>query len=217
MTRVQVLLAALAAVLIVVLFWFLVWQPGQEEREDLEQQIAAVQIRQQELTAERGRLREVRERAPEIDAEIATANRIIPSSADVPGVLRVLQSTADDAGVVLRVVQPTRPQQLDLAPAGLSFIGLSLQLEGSYFQIIDFLRRIEDPTITARGIRWEGATLTRNDDEYPVLEIALTGSLFSQLPVPPEEPEPEPDEDADTDAEDVEDDLLDDETDGEAA
>jgi type IV pilus assembly protein PilO len=217
MTRVQVLLAALAAVLIVVLFWFLVWQPGQEEREDLEQQIAAVQVQQQELTAERGQLREVRERAPEIDAEIATANRIIPTFADVPGVLRLLQSAADDSGVVLRVVQPTRPQQLDLAPAGLSFIGLSLQLEGSYFQIIDFLRRIEDPTMTARGIRWEGATLTRNDDEYPVLEIALTGSLFSQLPVPPEEPEPEPDEDADTDAEDVEDDLLDDETDGEAS
>jgi Tfp pilus assembly protein PilO len=193
MTRVQVLLVALAAVLLVVLFWFLAWQPGQEERDELEQQIAAVQVRQQELTAERGRLREVRERAPEIEAEIATAHRIIPTFADVPGVLRLLQSTADDSGVVLRVVQPTRPQQLDPAPAGLSFIGLTLQLEGGYFQIVDFLRRIEDPTITARGLRWEGATLTRDDDAYPVLEVALTGSLYTQLPVAPEEPEPETD------------------------
>jgi Tfp pilus assembly protein PilO len=219
MTRIQVLLATLAAVLLVVLFYFLVLQPKQEELETLESDIEATIARQQQLTTERNRLRGVREAVPEIEAEIRTARTIVPSDPALPSTLRQVQVAADDAGIVLRVVSVDRAEPLDEAPEGLSSLGLSLQLEGSYFQIVDFLRRIEDPSITPRGVRWDTLTISR--DEYPTLLVNVSGRVFAALPVaPPEDaPEPAPTDDNGDDVEDdadadTEDDLpdLEDET-----
>jgi Tfp pilus assembly protein PilO len=193
MTRLQVLLVALAAVLVVVLFFFLVWQPGQNERDDLETQIQAAITRQEELTAERNRLREVRAEAPEIEAEVASIERIVPGTAEVPALLRQLQTAADDAGAVLRVVNPDRPEAVDGDAEGLASLAVSVQVEGSYFQLVDFVRRTEDPAIVARGIRWR--TVAMSPLEYPQLQAVISGHAFALLPAPPAEEEPPAEDD----------------------
>lgn len=194
MKRSQVLLSALAGVLLVALFYVLLFQPAREELAAVEVSIEDQGQQQQVLAGEIARLRSVREEAPEVEAEVALAEAIVPQDAALPAALRQLQLAADDSDVVLQAVTTSRPMPVDGRTDGLSSIDMNLQLVGGYFQTVDFLRRIEDPAISPRGLVWSSVTVARQE-AYPSLDILLTGSLYARLSgsIPPEAPvEPAP-------------------------
>lgn len=189
MSRIQILLTAVVAILLVAVFYVLLFQPAREEQAALLEQIAAEQTQQTQLNAEIGRLRAVRERAPEVEAELAAAEAIVPRDAALPSALRQLQLAADEAGIVLQSVTTSRPAPIDGAPEGLQEIAVNVQLVGGYFQAVDFLRRVEDPQITPRGLDWNSATIAEESTVgYPSLAFVLTGSLYAVIdsPAPPE-------------------------------
>ena len=214
MNRLQVLLGVLLAVLVVVGFFFLVVQPQRDTLADIDQQVEAQREEQVALQSEIDRLRTVREDAPEVEADIAAAAAIVPEDPSLPAALRQFQTAGDEAGVVLRSVTTARPVDLEVGPDGLSAIDITLQVGGSYFQLVDFLRRIEDPTITPRGTLWSDASLST--EEYPELNVALTGRVFAIIETPPPPDEASPDDNGDADGDtagdddeglDLEDDL----------
>ena len=210
MNRTALLLSGLGAIIVVVLFFIFVFQPAREELAEVEDQIALEQTEQERLEGEIERLRLVREDAPSVEAELAAADAIIPRDPSLPALVRQLQLAADEAGITLASVTTSRPAPLeDAAEEGLSSIEVSTQLEGGYFQVVDFLRRIEDPSISPRGIEWVNSTVTRNDESYPDLSVTLAGRAYAVVAVPLP-PEPEPDPDADSDAESTDEDDPDD-------
>lgn len=193
MNRQVGLISALAVVLLLVAFYFLAWAPKSEEIATIEEDIEDV-LRQQATTQQRIRaLEEVRQRAPQIEADITTAEAIVPADVAFPATLRQLQLSADDAGVRLVSIAPGRPLAV-AEGADLATITLGVVVEGSYFQLIDFFRRIEEPAITPRGIVWEAVSLA--EAEYPVLSASAQGRMFALLPAPaaaaPAEPQPTP-------------------------
>ncbi len=207
MKRSQVLLSILGAVLIVALFYVLLFQPSRERLAEVELETATEQQVQVELQQEIARLQSVREEAPEVEAELAAAEAIVPRDPALPAALRQLQLAADESDIVLQAVTTSRPAAIDGAPEGLSRIDVGLQLQGGYFQLIDFLRRVEDPAISPRGLEWSNASVLV--DEYPDLTVALTGQLYAMIAVPvPDEPEPS--------AEDLETDATEDDADAES-
>ncbi len=189
MKRSQVLLSILGAILVVALFYMFVYSPAQDELAELETQIAAELTAQTELTAEIAHLRTVRDTAPEIEAHIAAAAAIVPTDAALPSALRQLQLAADEAGMLLTSVSTSRPVAVEGSTTGLASIGVNVVMSGSYFQVVDFLRRIEDPTITPRGLDWNNVTISR--ETHPTLSVSLTGELYAVFPVPPAAVEPE--------------------------
>ena len=202
MNRIAVLLTALGMVLVVALFFVVVFQPLREELDDVEEQIAQEQTQQATLQQEIARLREVRERAPGVEADLAAADAIVPRDPALPALIRQLQSAADESGMVLSSIATSRPAELaEVAEPGLSSIEVNGQLSGTYFQMVDFLRRIEDPAITPRGVTWASTTVNRADDTYPELQFNLSGRAYAVIeqPLPPE-PEPEDTDVEDTDA-----------------
>ena len=229
MSRLQILLSVLGIVLIVVLVTLFVFQPREERLSELETQIDQELDLQAQLTRERNELQEVRGNAPELEAQLSAAEVVVPTHPDIPGLIRSVQLAADDAGALLVSISSSRMQQLTDAPEGVSAADLNIQLEGNYFQVVDFLRRVEDPDLIGRGILWFDASLTRDedvdDDEVDIdddvttgnLIVTLSGRVYSHLPAPPSEEELEdpeavdPDDDPqDPDADDA-DDLDDDE------
>jgi Tfp pilus assembly protein PilO len=194
MNRTALVLSVLGAVIVIVLFFIFVFQPAREELAEVEDQIALEQTEQGRLEGEIERLRLVREQAPTVEAELAAADAIVPTDPALPALVRQLQLAADEAGITLASVTTSRPVALEGAPTeGLSSIEVSTQLEGGYFQIVDFLRRIEDPAISPRGIEWVNTTVTRDDEGYPDLSVTLAGRAYAVLEVPvPPEPEPDP-------------------------
>lgn len=212
MKRSQIMLSGLGAVLLIALFFVLLYQPNREAVAETEERIAAEQQTQQELQTEINRLRSVRDEAPEVEAQLAAAEAIVPRDPGLPSALRQLQLAADESGLILATVSTARPVPVDGGPDDLSLITINAQLQGGYFQIVDFLRRVEDPGITPRGLLW--TSLGANIDEYPELNVTLAGELYAMLesPVPDElETEPETDDAEGDDATDGQDDGLEDE------
>jgi hypothetical protein len=116
--------------------------------------------------------------------------------------LRQLQLAADEAGATMPTISLGRPASVTDAPATLGQLSLNVQLTGTYFQVVDFLRRVEEPAITPRGISWSSLSLSISD--YPDLNVTLQGRMFANLtepaPAEPDEPTTEPDANADEDA-----------------
>jgi Tfp pilus assembly protein PilO len=200
MRRQTVLLSVLAAVLVVAMYWMLMFKPQREEQAALEEQIVAQQDRQLQLQLELERYRAVRDRAPELEAELAAASAVVPGNASLPAAIAQVQRAAEDARVTVHAVSTSRPSPLPDSQEELTAIDLTATVEGSYFQLVDFFRRIEDPTITPRGLQWTSVTVA--EDEYPILTVNLGGTLYTRAPSLPAPAAPAEDPDAaDPDAE----------------
>lgn len=198
MSRLAWILLALVGVLVVVLWWFLLWSPTSEEIELTEAETEQVLVQAQQQRQRAAQLRQVRERAPEAEAQLALARTLIPQDVGIPALLRLLQTAADDAGVRLNSISPSAPSPTEIGEATVEVVGVSMAIEGTYFQIIDFARRIEDPAITGRALLWNSANLSPSD--YPTLSVTLSGQVFSRDRVvlaPAPEPDPAADDPGD--------------------
>lgn len=202
MKRAVPLLGILAAVLLVMVWYLLAWSPRTDELAATEQAIVDRQT-QQVVTANRiTTLQQVRHDAASLSADLAASDALIPDAPNLAGALRQLQQAAQDSGALLVSVAPSRPQLVD-GTEGLYAFTLNAELRGGYFQIVDVLRRLEEPAISPRGVVWDRTSMTV--DEHPELVAVLTGRMFATLPAPPDDttspvsPEITPDaEDPDT-------------------
>lgn len=197
MNRQSIIVAALVGVLVVAGYYFLLFKPRSDEVAEIEDQIEQVVQQQTALRSRIAALEEVRSQAPEIEARLAAAEAVIPRDPALPSALRQLQLAADDSGLELVSITPGRPDGADVdgAPPELASLSLSLALNGGYFQIVDFLRRVEDPSIVPRGVLWTSVAL--GVDEYPTLTANLSGEMFALLPTAggaAPAPSPSPDE-----------------------
>ncbi|MEX1176843.1 MAG: type 4a pilus biogenesis protein PilO [Nitriliruptor sp.] len=211
MKRTTVLLAVLALILVLVIWYLLLWSPRADELEAVEAQIVEVEAQQAAARSRIVALQAVREQAPQLQAEHAAAESLLPRDTALPSALRQLQQAADDAGLTLVSVAPSRPEPVE-GSEGLYVLGLTAEFDGTYFQVIDVLRRIEEPDITPRGIVWDSAALSIGE-EAPDLVTVVTGRMFAVLPTPPaltdgeavvpseEDPEGEADVDVDVEVE----------------
>lgn len=185
MKRTQLLLVVLGVVLLLALFYMLLWSPRQDEIAGVRAETESLEAQTANVRAEIAALRAVRDEAPQIASELAALRSIVPSEPDLPSVLRQLQAAADEAGLIIGSITPARPVGVTAegGPSGLASIATTVDIEGSYFQIVDFLRRLEDPAISPRGLLVNSLILSGDPDEYPVLRASLQGELFAILPV----------------------------------
>lgn len=182
MNRQTTILAALGLLLLVVLFYLFGWKPQSEELARIEAETDSAITQQSTLEAEIASLEAIRAAAPDVEAALATAESLVPREASLPAALRQLQLAADDSGVELASIAAGRPVA-DVAVPELARFSLSINADGSYFQLIDFFRRLEDPAITPRIVLIENVAISAG--EYPTLSAAMTGAMFAILPAPP--------------------------------
>lgn len=198
MNRRMTVLAGLGAVLLIALTWVLLYQPRNEEIAEIRAETAELEVREAELATRVGELREVRNAAPEVESQLVSASAVIPREPALPAVLRQLQLAADEAGVTLSSMAPGRPEPVAIegGTEGLARLNLVVDVEAPYFQMVDFLRRLEDPEITPRGLVWNGVDIESNYDDYPELTASLQGDLFAIMPVLTPEPAEAPEDGA---------------------
>lgn len=183
------LLSALAAVLVVALWWLFLYTPVQDEISAVQDEISAAEAETTSLQQRVTALEAVRARAPETEAALARITSIVPEDPALAGALRQIEAAGEDAGVDISQISISRPAVVDEA-VGLYSSSVALALEGSYFQVVDLLRRLEDPAITSRGLVLTNVSLAPS--EYPVLSGSMNGQMFSILETPPEPAGPEP-------------------------
>ncbi len=178
MSRQAMLLTAVGAVLVLALYWMFLLSPKRAELAETNAAIEAAVGQQGTLTNRISALKDVRAAAPAVEAQLAATEALLPGGPALPSTLRQLQLAADEAGMTLSSVSPGQPSAVAVegVPAGVSQMTLSVAMSGSYFQIVDFLRRIGDPLITPRAIVWNSASI--GVGEYPELSLSLSGTMF---------------------------------------
>ena len=178
MTRVGWLLTGLLCVLLVVGWYFLIFSPTSEDIEVVRTDTEATLTQAAQQRARADELRAVRQSAPEAEAALAAGQTLVPEGAAIPALFRQLQQAADDAGVRLNTLSPSAPSVETRNEQELAVIGVSMSVTGSYFQVVDLARRIEDPLLTPRALQWTSASLS--PAEYPELSVTLSGQVFSR-------------------------------------
>ena len=175
------LLAVIAATLaVLLLFYFFMIRPRKAELAEVKVQVEAEENRTGQLRLELARLEALRDDAPKLRAELAKILQYVPKNHETPNFIFTIEDTANEAGVEILSLtnqQAKAPQE----GATLAEVAVQLQINGGYFAVQDFMRRLYD---LDRALRIDVITMTGEESEDGDVEIAvqMNARMFFQLP-----------------------------------
>ena len=162
MTR-RYALAAVAGLAIVLIFFVFVLKPKLSEISDVRDQIEQTQDQQQTLRIRLAQLREAQRQQPQTQARLAVFDRLLPTTPDLPAMIRQLQTAASASGMDLVSIAPSPPANLTGA-TGVQTITVNILVRGGFFRLETFLTRLEDlqrvVEVTSISIATETDSLT---------------------------------------------------------
>jgi type IV pilus assembly protein PilO len=205
-----VALAAVAALVILAGGWFLLVSPKRSDAAALRSQTSEKQRANQLLASQLATLKSQAKDLPAQQAKIAAVAAKIPDNGAMPTLIRSLNSAAADTGVELVSLAPSQPTTVAPAAAAvtaptagsttarttaaaasmvgtLQSVGVTLNVVGSYFQVAEYLDRLESLT---RAFRVTGFTETPGlnpvkpgssqptTDSGKSLTATITGQVF---------------------------------------
>jgi Tfp pilus assembly protein PilO len=144
MTRRQELLVfgAVGLLLLVVGFLLLI-RPKQQAAAEASADRRGAAAESQSLRDQITALEALKAKQDVLRQEVRQARAEFPDTPALPGLLDALRDTADQAGVDLSSIAPAPPKASTIVP-GLAEIGVSVSVAGGYFEIQDYLSRLED-------------------------------------------------------------------------
>lgn len=182
MSKQQVTVLVLVAVAAVVGYVMLLLLPSQNELEDVRDDIAREEERNQQLRDEIAVLRDLADREDEMDGALDTARRMLPTVVDQDGLLEQLDAAADDAGVRVTnftSAQPTARADDDEDGADAAEIHLTMTVEGGWDELGGFLAHVNDPQTVSRGVVVEQVSFAADGEGTVTASVSAT--TFSQL------------------------------------
>ncbi|MFA4964191.1 MAG: type 4a pilus biogenesis protein PilO [Thermoleophilia bacterium] len=184
--EVYIITAIVAAVLIVA-WYFLLFNPTRTEISDLDAQVQAAQVTLDTARQEVVRLESYKKTAPQSRAEIVRLGKMLPTSEGIPSLIVELTKTADASGVDLMSIG--RGQGQPGTPFGIQTVNLSVT--GRFFDVEDFLYRLESYVafrnagfrVTGRllqvaSVSLNGGTSSTTTTTTPPLTVAITLNAY---------------------------------------
>jgi Tfp pilus assembly protein PilO len=195
--RRALLIGTAAAVAVIVLWYFVFWSPRSKALDQARGRRQAAQQQETQLRAEITRLRGAQNQEPAKRARLEALRTAIPDDPKLAQFILDTNDAANRAGIDFISVAP----QLPAAPAGAAGaattpatpaggggatttnaagarpaeIKLSLQIKGGYFQVLDFLNRLDD---LSRLVVNDSLTVTA--DQSARLTVGLTSRMFTR-------------------------------------
>ena len=182
-----VIVGVLVGVVVLLLWNLLIFAPkGRDLSAAKKEAQAAQQVEvqlQQTLTA----LQEISKNGPEIAAKLDRLSAAVPTAPDLDGFILSANQIAVQSGIDWLSVSPSVAQP---GTSGPSVIPLTMSIQGGFFQVLDYLNRLEDLSrlvivdsinVTAAGSEGTGATGTASGSSSgaPALSVTLTGRMFT--------------------------------------
>lgn len=192
MNRRLLAIGAGAALIVIVLWYFLLWSPRSDDLEKAKDRKEVAQQQQDQLRSEIARLRAAQKDEPLLRAQLETLRTSIP---DEPNLAQFILDTNDAAirsGIDFISIAPAVPAASTVVgapapatpgapgtpvPAGAppADIKLSLQIKGGYFQVLDFLNRLD---ALPRLVVTDGLNISAEATASPRLTVAVTARMF---------------------------------------
>ncbi len=183
--RIVPIAAAALAVLIVLVWYFGFYSPKSHDLSKVHQDTDAAQQSQQTLRAQLSNLRGLEANRTKEQAQLQQLSAAVPATPDLASFILQANDIATQAGVNWLQVSPSPPTA---GTAGApTTINVTMQLQGGFFQVFDYLNRLEDMqrlflvdtvNISSSGGGQSGASGGVTSD--PTLSMSITGRMFTR-------------------------------------
>jgi Tfp pilus assembly protein PilO len=164
----------LAAVLIVAAWWVFLFSPARSDAKKVESEVKAAKAKSLSLETEQKQLEDLEKRAPQIQADRDRLRNAVPDQPELASFIEQANQLGIDTGVKWVSVSPTEPG----AGAAAGTIQVSMQVTGGYYQVLDFLNRLES---IPRLVVVDQVSLTASTADAggpPQLNASLTARMF---------------------------------------
>jgi Tfp pilus assembly protein PilO len=174
MNRRAILIGVGSAFLVLLVWYFLLWSPRGKAIDNAKKERAGFESQAQELQSQLSRLQEAKRTEAATRAKIDALRQAIPDEPNLAQFILDANDAATRSGIDFLSISPTPPAPPpDATPDAPSQIGLSISITGGYFQIIDFVNRINDLT---RIVVID--TMNISSSATAGLSVQLTGRMF---------------------------------------
>jgi Tfp pilus assembly protein PilO len=179
-----VIVSVLLGVVVVLVWNLLVFAPKGRDLSAAKKDAQAAQALEQPLRAQLARLQEISKNGPAIAAQLDQLSSAVPTAPDLDGFILSANQIAVQSGIDWLSVSPSVAQA---GVTGASVIPLTMSIKGGFFQVLDYLNRLEDldrlviiDAISATaGTADESGAVTTG---APTLAVTLTGRMFTMAP-----------------------------------
>ena len=141
MNRRALIFGVLGSVVMVLLWYFLLWSPRQEEIQAAEARTEVAQSQASALELEIQRLQEAQRDEPLKQARRAELQAAAPDEPALGQFILDVNAAASASGIEFMTISQSPPAPSE---SGLSTITLSFSIAGGYFQVLDFMNRLTD-------------------------------------------------------------------------
>lgn len=187
-------IGALVTVLVLVLWYMFLWSPTNTDLQDAQDRQEAAQAQADQLRTEIQRLKAARANEGTQTARLSTLKEGIPDTPNLAEFILETNDAAVRAGIEFVSVAPTPPAAAaaptaaattaTTAPAGAAPVApaeirIALQIQGGYYQVLDFLNRLDQMT---RIVVTDNITVTT--DPTSRLSVTLAARMFTRA-IPP--------------------------------
>lgn len=178
MTR-KIALAAVGASVALLVAWFVfLWGPQGGELADAQEREDAAAVTNGELELRRDRLVAAQAEAPALQAKVESLRVAVPDSPDLAQFILNANDAAAASGVDFLSISPA-PPAASVDPALPSAVNLSITVDGGYFQVLDYLNRVDDMDRIV-VVDTLGLSPTGGEDGGPSgLSVSLSARMFT--------------------------------------
>lgn len=139
----RTLLAVVGGTLAIILvWWFAIYSPKRSATSSAKSERVAAEARGRDLEVTVARLKELDRNRPQTEADLRALNAAIPATPDLATFILSANEIASQAGVDFLSIAPSPPAPAAGAGQPTS-IGLSIQVRGDFFAVVDYLNRLE--------------------------------------------------------------------------
>src|SRR4249919_1069230 len=142
MKRGMIIAIAAGGFVLILLWYFVLYSPTSSDLNDTKSQVAVAEQHKQELENEVRQLKELSRNAPQQEADLRALRAAIPENPDLGEFILQANEIATASGVDFLSISPSPPVASTSGPN--STIALSIQVDGGFFQVLDYLNRLED-------------------------------------------------------------------------
>ncbi len=184
------LVGAGAIVLVVVAYSLLLLGPLMGRLDASAQERDAREAQLENLEQDVAELEAIQRNAPETERQLLEYSKRIPTQPQIETLLIQIEEVADASGVTQLSIEPGNPAP---PPGGgdYSVVPITMSFEGTYEQLVDFLRRTGELArlVTVNGLTYEEATRegTTLQEIEQVLEVEIEAEVYFQPSVGPSE------------------------------
>ena len=182
MKRAVWFIAAGVAVLVIIVWYAAIYSPKNHDLSKAQDDLAVAQSQQGNLQTQLGSLRDLEANRAKQQAALQKLNAAVPTTPDLAGFILQANDIATQAGVNWLQVSPTLPT----APTsgGPTTVNLTMQLEGGFFQVYDYLNRLEDlqrlVVVDTVNLNAKGGDTSGGGTSDPTLTMSITARMFTR-------------------------------------